>query len=157
MRRLHRTRRWSTKLGARCSPRQRTKLRAGDREGDRGLTPVRQFDNYRTVSRTVSTRRVAGFQLAPGQFERIAKALADPRRFSMLEAIGTQSGCPNQALCQDFPVSKATISHHLKELVQAGLVESERDGQYMSLRARQDVLKAYTDEVVRRVSGATDT
>lgn len=73
----------------------------------------------------------------------------------MLEAIGAQRGCPNQSLCQDFPVSKATISHHLKELVQAGLVETERDGQYMSLRARPDVLKAYTEELVRRVSGST--
>jgi DNA-binding transcriptional ArsR family regulator len=52
-------------------------------------------------------------------------------------------------------VSKATISHHLKELVQAGLVETERDGQYMSVRARPDVLKAYAEELVRRVAGST--
>ena len=91
-------------------------------------------------------------QLAPGQFERIAKALSDPRRFAMLEAIGTNSGeCPNQALCQRFPVSKATISHHLKELVQAGLVESEREGQFVTYRARPDVMRAYAEELVRRV------
>jgi ArsR family transcriptional regulator len=117
------------------------------------LTGVRRFDNYRTVSAQSSTP----IQLLPGQFERIAKALSDPRRFAMLEAIGTNCGCPNQALCQDFPVSKATISHHLKELVQAGLVETDREGQYMNLRARPDVLKAYADELVRRVSGSTDT
>jgi len=74
----------------------------------------------------------------------------------MLEAIGTGSGCPNQALCDEFPVSKATISHHLKELVTAGLVESERDGQYVHCRARPDVLKAYTEELVRRVTRSTD-
>jgi ArsR family transcriptional regulator, arsenate/arsenite/antimonite-responsive transcriptional repressor len=92
-------------------------------------------------------------QLAPGQFERIAKALADPRRFEMLEAIAENRECPNQTLCQFFPVSKATISHHLKELVQAGLVESEREGQYVNLRARSDVLEAYAAELVRRVGG----
>jgi ArsR family transcriptional regulator len=75
----------------------------------------------------------------------------------MLEAIGTNRGCPNQSLCEGFPVSKATVSHHLKELVQAGLVESEREGQYMTLRARPDVLQAYTAELLRRVGGSTDT
>ena len=89
--------------------------------------------------------------LLPGQFERIAKALADPRRFSMLEAITAGQECPNQALCQNFPVSKATISHHLKELVQAGLVESEREGQFVTYRARPDVMRAYAEELVRRV------
>ena len=93
----------------------------------------------------------------PGQFERIAKALSDPRRFSMLEAIGAnKTSCPNQLLCQDFPVSKATVSHHLKELVQAGLVETEREGQYMTVRARPDVLQAYTSELLSRVGGSAD-
>ena len=91
--------------------------------------------------------------LAPGQFERIAKALSDPRRFAMLEAIASGHECPNQLLCRDFPVSKATISHHLKELVQAGLVESEREGQYVTYRARLDVMQAYAAELVQRVGG----
>jgi ArsR family transcriptional regulator len=90
-------------------------------------------------------------RLADGQFERIAKALSDPRRFALLETIGTNQFCPNAQLCEDFPVSKATISHHLKELVTAGLVESERDGQYVHYRARPAVLEAYTAELLRRV------
>lgn len=94
-------------------------------------------------------------QLSPGQFERIAKALSDPRRFAMLETIGGANDCecPQQALCQQFPVSKATVSHHLKELAQAGLVEPEREGQYMSYRVRGDVVRAYAAELVRRAGG----
>ncbi|HEX6047854.1 MAG TPA: metalloregulator ArsR/SmtB family transcription factor [Gemmatimonadaceae bacterium] len=115
------------------------------------LTEVTQFDNYRTVP----TRSRPTVHLQPGQFERIAKALADPRRVSILEAIGANCGCPNQSLCQEFPVSKATISHHLKELALAGLIETERDGQYLSARTRPDVLKAYAEELVRRVTGST--
>lgn len=93
----------------------------------------------------------ASSPLAPGQFERIAKALADPRRFAMLEAISTATECPNQALCRDFRVSKATISHHMKELVQAGLIEPEREGQYKMYRVRDDIVNAYAAEVIRRV------
>ncbi|MGH7586716.1 MAG: ArsR/SmtB family transcription factor [Gemmatimonadales bacterium] len=88
--------------------------------------------------------------LTPGQFDRIAKALSDPRRFTLLQAIAENDECPYQKLCQEFPVSKATISHHMKELIRAGLVEAERDGQYMSASFRADVLAAYTTELLRR-------
>ncbi len=96
-------------------------------------------------------------QLAPGQFERIAKALSDPRRFAVLETIAaTQNECAYQKLCDEFPVTKATISHHLKELVQAGLVETERDGQFVHTRVCPGVIEAYAAELVRRASGGGD-
>lgn len=91
-------------------------------------------------------------ELAPGQFERIAKALADPRRFAVLQTIATsRDECPYQAICDRFPVTKATISHHLKELVQAGLVRSERDGQHMHATVVPGVIEAYTAELARRM------
>ena len=103
----------------------------------------------------MSVESKAHLTLAPGQFEKIAKALSDPRRFAILEAIGENKECPNQSLCQFFPVSKATVSHHLKELLQAGLIESEREGQFMNLRACPGVLKAYTAELLRRAGAST--
>ena len=108
-----------------------------------------EFDSYKTMY----IQRAEPGTLAPGQFERIAKALADPRRFTLFETIAAGKECPNQALCRDFPVSKATISHHLKELVQAGLVDAERDGQFVNYRARPDVVKAYAEELLRRAGG----
>ncbi|MGE5926438.1 MAG: ArsR/SmtB family transcription factor [Gemmatimonadota bacterium] len=89
--------------------------------------------------------------LAPGQFERIAKALADPRRFAMLQDIANRSDCPYQGLCSRFPVTKATVSHHMKELINAGLVESEREGQTMTARFRPEVLEAYRAELAKRL------
>ncbi|MGH7500557.1 MAG: ArsR/SmtB family transcription factor [Longimicrobiales bacterium] len=92
-------------------------------------------------------------QLAPGQFERIAKALSDPRRFSLLETIAAaEEDCPYQRLCSAFSVTKATISHHLKELVNAGLVETERDGQFVHARTIPGVVQAYAAELVRRTT-----
>lgn len=117
-----------------------------DRER-RALTGRYSFDSYLTMY----VERGRQGRLAPGQFERIAKALSDPRRFALLEAIASSAQCPYHQLCEDFPVTKATISHHLKELVQAGLVDAEREGQFVNTRVRRDVMRAYAAELLRRV------
>ena len=85
------------------------------------------------------------------QFQRIAKALADPRRFEMLETIAGRPEVACQELCGDFPVSQATISHHLKELSNAGLVASRREGQFVFYRACPGVMADYIAELRRRV------
>ncbi len=84
-------------------------------------------------------------------FHRIAKALADQRRFEVFEIIaqaGDEMCCGT--ITDKFPVSQATISHHLKELVGAGLVESRADGQFRLFRVRSEVLAAYIEELQRR-------
>lgn len=85
------------------------------------------------------------------QFQRIAKALADPRRFEILEHIAKQSEMGCRHLCGCFPVRQATISHHLKELASAGLVESRKDGQFVFYKTRPAVLEAYMAELRRRM------
>lgn len=85
------------------------------------------------------------------QFQRIAKALADPRRFEILEHIAKQAEVGCRRLCGCFPVRQATISHHLKELASAGLVESRRDGQFVYYRVRPTVLEAYMAELRQRM------
>lgn len=90
--------------------------------------------------------------LSARQFELIAKALADPRRMALLESIGSQREYSCHKLCTEFPVSKGTISHHMKELVRAGLIETRREGQYKFFEVRREVLAAYTAELMRRVA-----
>ena len=85
------------------------------------------------------------------KFHRIAKALADPRRFEVYETIarsGDEMCCGSVVDC--FPVSQATISHHLKELAGAGLIEARSSGQFKLFRARPEVLAAYIEELGRR-------
>lgn len=73
----------------------------------------------------------------------ILKALADPRRFELLERIA-KAGCPlgcAQAR-QALPISAATLSHHIKELETAGLIEVRREGKFHFLTLRPGVLEA---------------
>ncbi len=85
------------------------------------------------------------------QFARIAKALADPRRFEILETIAGCDEVPCKQIVDSFPVSQATISHHLKELATAGLIEVRREAQCSHYRPRHGVMEAYLAEVGRRL------
>ncbi len=97
----------------------------------------------------MATSRTAG--LTVGQFERIAKALADPRRFEILELISARTECPCRVLVEKLPVAQATVSHHLKELVVAGLLDERQEGQAKHFCVRREVLNAYFEEAARRL------
>jgi DNA-binding transcriptional ArsR family regulator len=86
--------------------------------------------------------------LPEDQVHLIAKALADPRRFEILKQIGGKScpvPCADLRECQ--PISAATLSHHLKELEEAGLITIVRCGKCANLILRRDVLQAYLDRL----------
>lgn len=85
------------------------------------------------------------------QFTRIAKALADPRRFELLEMIAAADEVACKRMVEAFPVSQATISHHLKELATAGLIEARRDGQCGHYHVLPGVMDAYLAELERRL------
>ncbi len=84
-------------------------------------------------------------------FLRIAKALADPQRRELLEKIARTGEMSCTTLVGLCPVSQATVSHHLKELVNAGLLERRKEGQYAYYRFAPARLSAYTDELARRM------
>ena len=88
--------------------------------------------------------------LSEEQVHLIAKALADPRRLELLRQIGS---CTKPAQCAEIkdchPVSAATLSHHMKELETAGLVQVMREGKFVSYLLRRDVLHAYMEQLAK--------
>jgi ArsR family transcriptional regulator len=78
----------------------------------------------------------------------IAKALADPRRFEILRHIAAQESCTGCAdLLASFPITPATMSHHLKELESAGLIETERVGKFLRARFMRPKWDEYLAEL----------
>jgi ArsR family transcriptional regulator len=85
------------------------------------------------------------------QFHRISKALADPQRWAILERIATNKEVACAALCEQFPVSQATISHHVKELVNAGLVKVRRQAKFVFYQLQARIWADYLAEIRRRI------
>jgi ArsR family transcriptional regulator len=81
--------------------------------------------------------------LSGRDFAAVSRALADPRRFQILRRIAADSCSPCSDLRAAFPITAATLSHHLKELEAAGLVETTRRGKFVDVTFRRAVWDAY--------------
>lgn len=86
------------------------------------------------------------------QFQRIAKALAEPQRFALLEKISREPEVACTSLVESCDITQATISHHLKELHEAGLIHARRDGKRYFLSIDPATLNAYRAKLAERLS-----
>lgn len=59
---------------------------------------------------------------------RFAKAMGHPIRMYVLELLSKQSCCYSGDLSLTLPIAKSTLSQHLKELKEAGLIQGEIEG-----------------------------
>ena len=89
-------------------------------------------------------------KLTDDRFHLISRALADPRRFDLLSQIGRAGDTLScEVLRGCCEVSAATVSHHMKELETAGLVEPTREGKYVTYRLQREVLQAYLARIAQ--------
>jgi ArsR family transcriptional regulator len=83
--------------------------------------------------------------LPPQELEALSgrfAALADPTRLGIVNRLAAAGELCVCVLTPEFDVSQPTMSHHLKVLREAGLVESERRGRWAYYRLRRDALAA---------------
>ena len=72
----------------------------------------------------------------------IAKALGDPIRLQVVDVLRRHAG--QVCVCELVPlfdVGQSTLSHHLKKLREAGIVDAERRGLWAYSSVRPDALE----------------
>jgi ArsR family transcriptional regulator len=72
----------------------------------------------------------------------VAKALGDPIRLQLVDVLRKHAG--KVCVCELVPlfdITQPTLSHHLKKLREAGIVDSERRGLWAYYYVRPDALK----------------
>ncbi|MBY0503715.1 MAG: metalloregulator ArsR/SmtB family transcription factor [Bryobacteraceae bacterium] len=74
--------------------------------------------------------------------------MADPRRFDILRHLAAQESCLGCGdLLETFPITPATLSHHLKELEAANLITTEREGKFLRVQFLRPTWEAYLREL----------
>jgi ArsR family transcriptional regulator len=81
--------------------------------------------------------------------DRISKALADETRLRIFEAIAGNREMNGSAIVSQRRVTPATVSHHLKILANAGLIECRRQGQFVHNRVLPETIENYTRALSR--------
>ena len=62
------------------------------------------------------------------QLSRFAKALGHPTRIAIVQFLIRQKECYFGKIWEELPIAKATVSQHLKELKDAGIIQGEIEG-----------------------------
>lgn len=83
-------------------------------------TIVRIFANNKII--TMSKKELTKEQ---EQIARFAKALGHPIRIAILQMLANQTCCYHGDMSEVLPVAKSTLSQHLNELKDAGLIQGE--------------------------------
>ena len=89
------------------------------------------------------------YSLKAEQIARFAKALAHPARIQILQFLTRQQECYFGDIHDELPIAKATVSQHLKELKDAGLIQGTSEapkGRYCINRDNwQDARELFND------------
>jgi ArsR family transcriptional regulator len=88
------------------------------------------------------------------KIERISKALADETRLRIFEAIAAKCDLTCGELVTMRGVTPATISHHLKILMDAELIACEKKGQFVHSRTVPETIAEYAAALGRIAKGA---
>ncbi len=68
------------------------------------------------------------FSVKENRLAKYAKALAHPARVSILKLLASRETCICGDIVDELPLSQSTVSQHLKELKDAGLIQGEIEG-----------------------------
>ena len=75
--------------------------------------------------------KTESFTSEQNQLAGLFKALAHPARIAILQVLISKNACICGDIVDELPLAQATVSQHLKELKNAGLIKGEIEGTSM--------------------------
>lgn len=76
----------------------------------------------------MGTAKKEDFTVKDNKIAQYAKALAHPARVAILQLLLKKQACICGDIVDEIPLSQSTVSQHLKELKEAGLIQGDIDG-----------------------------
>lgn len=88
------------------------------------------------------------FSVKDNQLARIAKAMSHPARVAILRLLAEKQTCICGDIVEELPLSQSTVSQHLKELKDAGLIKGDIEGASVCYCIDTDNIKKASAELV---------
>ena len=86
------------------------------------------------------------------KLEKISKALGDVNRLKILQLIASHGGVGQCSAIQEcVDLAQPSVSHHIKILIEAGLIEAAKEGRNHKYILNQDVMKEYLQTLTSQV------
>ena len=76
----------------------------------------------------MGTTKTEEFTVKDNKIAKYAKALAHPARVAILQILLKKQNCICGDIVEELPLSQSTVSQHLKELKEAGLIKGDIEG-----------------------------
>ena len=87
-------------------------------------------------------------ELNSKQVEKISKALGDPYRLKIMKIISKGEGCVQCCdVSAEFNLAQSTMSHHLKQLIEADLLIADKEGRNLKIEINKEVCNAYASYI----------
>lgn len=91
------------------------------------------------------------------QIATLAKALGHPARIAIIEYLLKKNDCICGDIVNELPLAQATVSQHLKELKNAGIIKGSIDGNsicYCIDERKISMLNGYFSKVIQTLAKA---
>ncbi|MEK6766764.1 MAG: metalloregulator ArsR/SmtB family transcription factor [Planctomycetota bacterium] len=76
----------------------------------------------------MATTKFSEFNIKEQKLAELCKALAHPARIAIIKFLIKKKECICSDVVKELPLSQSTVSQHLKELKNAGLIKGDIDG-----------------------------
>ncbi|WP_348797517.1 ArsR/SmtB family transcription factor [Flavobacterium adhaerens] len=87
-------------------------------------------------------------ELTIKQVEKISKALGDPYRLKIMKMVGKSEECVQCCdVISEFNLAQSTMSHHLKQLIDAELLIADKEGRNLKFVVNREICAAYANYV----------
>lgn len=90
------------------------------------------------------------------QLAKIAKALADPTRLQIYQSIADHPEMFCGQIIDEYGLAPGTVSHHLRILVEAGLIECRKEGQFVYNRIVPETIRDYSQSLAKLARSKQD-
>lgn len=102
----------------------------------------------------MATAKTEDFTIKDNKIAQYTKALAHPARVAILQLLLKKQACICGDIVDGIPLSQSTVSQHLKELKEAGLIKGDIDGKkicYCINEEEWEIAKNYMNSFFRPV------